>query len=146
MGFLSLRRAQPSESCSDIGSGKKTATLNTEEDISMLNGQCSSKLYTTNLPAISEMPETRQMVVRATLKQLFTKRYFDICAVREIVEITNGRKDSQAYKLLSALHCIDYKDMEQELRDRIPMLLNECLRDQQDTKEIIDVVLKGVKI
>jgi len=46
--------------------------------------------------------------------------------------------------MLHALHCVDYAKMSPELRERIPHLVNECLRQQDDVIAATDVALKGV--
>lgn len=48
--------------------------------------------------------------------------------------------------MLKALHCVDYAKMDPQLREKIPHLVNECLRQQDNVLEATDVALQGVVI
>jgi Flp pilus assembly CpaF family ATPase len=82
--------------------------------------------------------------VKQAIKRLFGKGHFDICIVREVSEIVGARRGGDAYKMLRALHCVDYASMEPELRARLPELVNECLRQQDNVIEATEVALKGI--
>lgn len=86
------------------------------------------------------------MVVETTLTKLLNGRHFSICDLDKILDIVGGRQSGEAYKLLHALHCVDYTAMNQELRNRIPALVNECLRQQTKTVEVVESMLQGVEI
>lgn len=77
---------------------------------------------------------------------MFEDSYFSICGFDKIVAIVGARRNTDAYKLLSTLHCVDYAKMPPELRAKIPELVNECLRQQADVIEATDVALQGVAI
>lgn len=79
-------------------------------------------------PALANLPEVRRLVVTQALDDLFTKQYFSICQLDSVMAVLNASKHSEAYKLLRALHCVDYGVMRPELRESIPQLVNECLR------------------
>lgn len=55
------------------------------------------------------------------------KGYFDICVVRESAKIMNVCPGGRAYDILHVLHCVDFGNMPQELRESIPALIRECL-------------------
>lgn len=46
--------------------------------------------------------------------------------------------------MLHTLHCVDYDKMPPELREKIPHLVNECLRQQDNVIDATEVALKGV--
>lgn len=94
--------------------------------------------------AVSALPETKRLVVQAVMGNLFEKSYFDICTIDKVCKIIGSRKAGEAYNLLSALHCVDYSAMSPELRERIPHLVNECLRQQEKTELVRDVALDGI--
>ncbi len=68
------------------------------------------------------------MVVRQALDSLFTNDFFSICTVDKILVLVDRSRRTPAYELLSALHCVHYRDMNPELRDKIPHLVNEAMR------------------
>jgi hypothetical protein len=146
MALLSLFQVRRSESSSDTGLGEKKANSSTNEADWTQHGTYGVISSGVNFPSVASLPDTRRMVVETTLKKLLDARHFSICELDKILEIIGSRQSGEAYKLLSALHCINYSDMNQELRDRIPLLVNECLRQQTKTSEIVDAVLKGVEI
>ena len=79
---------------------------------------------------VSQMPETKQLVLRAATRKLFDKSYFDICTVDALMKLVGTTARPAAYTQLNALHCVHYGDMPNELRDRIPYLVRECLAGQ----------------
>lgn len=86
------------------------------------------------------------MVVEIAAKKMLESRHFSICDLDKICEIVGARQSGDAYTLLRALHCIDYNAMDQELRNRIPLLVNEVLRQQSEVKALSSVMLDGVTI
>lgn len=84
--------------------------------------------------------------MQTAVSHLFKQTHFSICDLRNVMEIVGARKGSEAYKLLQNLHCVDYDKMPPELRERIPHLVNECLRQQDDVIEATSVALEGVRI
>lgn len=84
-------------------------------------------------------------MVETAIKSLLTKKHFSICDLDTVMEITQSRQN-EAYKMLHALHCIDYSKMEPQLRQQIPELINEVLCNQVNVIDATDVALKGVAI
>jgi len=68
-------------------------------------------------------------VVTIALKELFHSRSFSICDVDKIGKIlgTNPSRHP-GYKYLRALHCVDYADMTNTVRDELPQRVMECLK------------------
>lgn len=91
------------------------------------------------------MPETRRLVVTAALDKVLTQKYFDVCTIDTILKIMGTRKNCAAYDLLHALHCMHYDQMQPELRNSIPQLINECLRGPiQDAGAATGAALEGI--
>jgi len=126
-----LSRASRSDSSRATGSANKTAGSNTSaggwtESTSSGPTWCPPG-STQHAPALAGLPEVRRLVVTQALDHLFTASYFSICHLDPVMDILNAPRHSEAYKLLRALHCVDYAAMRPELRERIPQLVNECL-------------------
>lgn len=96
--------------------------------------------------AITSMNQTKRLVAVAALNKLFTSNYFSICTLDDVIDIVGARRAGEPYKLLSALHCIHYANMEPELREQIPLLVNECLRQKSNAAEAVEASLNGVSI
>lgn len=92
---------------------------------------------------VSQMPETQQLVLRAATRKLFDSRHFSICTVDSMMKLIGATERSPAYTQLSALHCVDYADMPQDLRERLPLLVRECL-SCQTADQAADIVLGQV--
>lgn len=101
---------------------------------------------TTSDFAVSELPELKKMVVQTAMKKLFDEKYFSICTVRKIAELIGAPKRGAAWSMLETLHCIDYADMPDELRESIPYLINECLAAKQEAMTDTCIALNGVFI
>lgn len=141
---LSLWRGSRSGSSERTTSTNTNADSNTTEASWIPSGKSSLSGCESALVACSALPETKRLVVKQAIKSLFEKRHFDICIVREVAEIVGARSGGDAFQILRALHCVDYASMEPELRARIPELVNECLRQQDNVIEATDVALKGI--
>ncbi len=85
---------------------------------------------TSLLPSVAALPETRQLVVMQAVKHLLHERHFSVCQLDKVLDLMDAPRKSEAYRLLSALHCVNYTDMPADLRNRIPHLINEALRPQ----------------
>ena len=83
-------------------------------------------------------------MVRQAIQNLFEKGHFSICTLDEVIQLVGARQGGDAYRLLRALHCVDFGKMDPELRARIPHLVNECLRQQDNIIDATDIALKGI--
>lgn len=93
--------------------------------------------------ALATLPETRQLVAREALRHLFTNSFFDICTVRNLVAMAGRSENTPAFQLLRTLHCVHYVDMDPQLRDQLPQLVNEALRPPPHLAAV-DVAAQGV--
>ena len=60
------------------------------------------------------------------------------------MDLTNmGSRKSAAYKKLTALHCVEYADMPKELRDQIPVMINELLLGEEHSPAT-KVAMQGI--
>lgn len=100
----------------------------------------------TTLPPLSlaHLPQTKQLVARNIATQLFQKSHFDICLVRDLIDLTGASKDSEAMRLLRPLHCVHWSDMDQALRDSVPLLVREALETNTWAKASTDLVLSAL--
>ena len=98
------------------------------------------------LPAIANQPETRRLVITASLNKLFTERHFSICTLDAILDCMQGTRHTEAHRLLRTLHCVDYASMSSELRNSIPLLVNEALQPPEVVCAATETALQGVVI
>ena len=74
------------------------------------------------------MPDsTTLLVVDAALKNMTRSGHFSICVIDKIIELTKVVPDKQAYNTLRLLHCVDFSQMDGELRRKIPALIQSCI-------------------
>lgn len=88
----------------------------------------------------------KRQVVEAAVKKILENDWLCICDIDNVIRLVGSRKSGEAYKMLRALHCVHYANMDEGLRARIPMLINEVLTQQSPTQEIVSQVLDGVQI
>lgn len=70
-------------------------------------------------------------VLETALTQLFSKKYFDICLLDTIGELVGvNPKQHPNYKLLHSLHCVDFNNMSQTIRNELQERVVQCLRPQ----------------
>ena len=84
--------------------------------------------------------------MQTAVRDLFDKDWFDICVLDKLLKVIDARKAGPAYDMLRLMHCVHYDKMPPDLRDRIPHLVNECLRQKENVVEASDIALQGVVI
>ena len=68
------------------------------------------------------------LAVVTALNEMLRSEYFSICTIDKCAAILGApTKGSQAYNILSALHCVHYVRIPKPLRDQIPELIKQCL-------------------
>lgn len=85
----------------------------------------------------------RRLVVQQALDRLFSSRFFSICVIQDLMKLVGAAPQSEAYRMLRALHCVHYEDMQPELIERLPHLVNECLRPRGRCVAT-DIALHGI--
>lgn len=146
MFSLSLWRGSRSGSSERTTSTSGSANQSTSEASWTRSGKSSDTVCVNTLPVCSALPETKRLVVQTTVESIFKKDWFDICKLDSVLKIIGARPTGAAYNMLHALHCVHYDKMPPELRERIPHLVNECLRQQDDVIEATSVALAEVRI
>lgn len=63
----------------------------------------------------------------ASLRHMISKGYFSICTIDKILKASGAIPDRRAYNILNMLHCVDFSDMEPDVRDELPELLRLAL-------------------
>jgi len=77
---------------------------------------------------VSEQLSLPQLAVMTALNEMLRSSHFSICTVDRCAEILEiPMKGNPSYRILSALHCIDYARIPQPLRGQIPELIKQCL-------------------
>ena len=70
----------------------------------------------------------QQATVLTALNHMMSKEWFDICTVKDCAAVLGiPVRDTDAYKMLSALHCIPFAKMPRQVRESIVPLIRECL-------------------
>jgi len=65
------------------------------------------------------MNEFEKEAVITALKKMFQGSHFNICTFDKCTEITGAIPTGRDYRALSALHCVDWKDMSPNLREEV---------------------------
>lgn len=96
-------------------------------------------------PSVAHLPETKQLVAQQAISRLFTDSHFSVCRLDEVIKLTGAQRDSEAYRLLRALHCVNWSDMEPALRERVPLLVREALLTNQWAQSATAVAMSALE-
>lgn len=76
-----------------------------------------------------DIPENiRGQATLSALKTNFTGRYFDVCNVRRMAEMNSVHIPKEKNDLYQTLHCVNYADMTEELRNYLFASLFDLFR------------------
>jgi len=89
----------------------------------------------------------KEIIATALDKMLNRQNHFSICTVDKISEAIGSNCSSHPdYKFLNALHCVNYSEMSEELKSKLPELIMSVLTARFDTGLMVkamDAVLSG---
>ena len=68
-----------------------------------------------------------QLSVLTALNKMMRDSHFDICVVDAAVKALGAQPEGRAYQILRTVHCVQWGDMPQELRDAVPKLIERCI-------------------
>ena len=90
------------------------------------------------------MTEFQRMAAITVLKQMFAGGHFSICTVDKVIQITGCiPPDPKDYQALSALHCVDWADMSQDLRNQVMLKTLQIFEQPGFDLELIDKVINN---
>lgn len=68
-----------------------------------------------------------QLTVSIALDRLFKEKYFNICTIQKVLDVTGTVPDGRTMRALSLLHCVNYSDMPRELLQQLPDMVAHAL-------------------
>jgi hypothetical protein len=71
--------------------------------------------------------------------------YFSVCTVDAVCNVIGAARSGPAYNMLHALHCVEFGDMPNEVRESIPALLREVFGQPAFDDPAIADIFKGVR-
>lgn len=130
-------------------SARPTENLNTRRDDSMASTSSGPTLLqhspTASWPNVAHLSETKQLVAQQAISRLFTDSHFSVCKLDDVIKLTGAQRDSEAYRLLRALHCVNWSDMDPALRERVPLLVREALLTNQWAQSATAVAMSALE-
>lgn len=82
------------------------------------------------------MNDLQAEVCRMALKKMMAGQHFNICTIDDILKVTGGVPNSEDYKTLRMLHCVDFKEFSPRLRMEFPSLLRRVLESTSMEVEV----------
>lgn len=73
------------------------------------------------------MNDIDRAIVRTALQRLLSAKHFCIVDLRSIIEVTKAQPSSALMSKLRLLHCVNYGDMPQAVREALPELIQEAI-------------------
>lgn len=84
------------------------------------------------------MTEFQKQAVMIALTRMFeTQKHFSICDLDSILSVTGSYVKTKDYEALRCLHCVNYADMTQELRDMLFEKVVEIVRSNGFDTELL---------
>lgn len=65
--------------------------------------------------------------VLTSLNKMMAGGHFSICTLDEAVKTLGAMPDGAAMRILRPLHCVNWIDMDPELRAAVPKLIERCI-------------------
>lgn len=62
------------------------------------------------------MENLEKEVLKTALRKMFKDGHFSICTIDKCLKLSNTIADKKIYESMSALHCVKYSDMSEDLR------------------------------
>lgn len=72
-------------------------------------------------------PDLKQLAALTALNNMFAKGYFNLCTVDAVAKMLEVNANGEAYDVLHTLHCVHFDKMPRELREQVPVLIQQCL-------------------
>jgi hypothetical protein len=57
--------------------------------------------------------------LKLALKKMFQGNHFSICTIDSCLKLTGAIPNKEVYKIMSTIHCVDFKEMEPDFRQWI---------------------------
>ena len=83
--------------------------------------------------------------VITSLKRMFAGKHFSICTVKESMSLTGCHANPDDLKALSLLHCVNFDEMDEELRQMVFMKTMQIFQNTGYDLEVIDAVFDEKK-
>lgn len=64
---------------------------------------------------------------QAAIEKMMGDGYFSICSVDKINAMLGTIPDKEAYRILTVLHCVNFRDLPPEVAASFPELLRRCI-------------------
>jgi len=68
---------------------------------------------------IRAKPEFEQNIICIALKKLVTNSHYNICDLDKLIKIFEVQKIDSLYAYFSLMHCVDYKDMGEDVAEEL---------------------------
>lgn len=73
------------------------------------------------------MDDLKQLSALTALNHMMSKGHFDICTIDSVGKLLGVDPRGEAYDILRPLHCIDWAQMPEQLKEAVPSLIQRCL-------------------
>lgn len=92
------------------------------------------------------MEDIQKQVVKIALKKLFTAKNFSICDIDKCLKISQIIPNKKDYDTMSALHCIDYSDMNKDVQQWLLHAVEEMFMGSGFDLSFLDKEVKVINI
>jgi hypothetical protein len=92
----------------------------------LLNNRSTKNLDLDKQIDMTELKPVRDVIrndLKAAIQRIIDNRFFSICPVDSLLKMHRITPDKEVYELLRSLHCVDWRDMEPDLRKQVQLHL-----------------------
>ena len=82
--------------------------------------------------------DTKALIAITALNKMFAGAHFSICTIDSIAEMLGVIPDGEARRQLKPLHCMDWSDMPRDLRQRVPILIQQALAGDEKFRFVLN--------
>ena len=119
----------------DIRKSSNVKTLYETVDLKLAQIGCSNGESSANI---------KIQTVQHKLTDMFkASKHFNICAIKDLQEITNVHISSERNQIYRAAHCISWSDMTPEYRDSIIAMVLDDFRDVLVIQDVESINLEN---
>lgn len=92
------------------------------------------------------MNDFHKKATTTALKSMFDGNHYNICAVDKCLKLTGCIPNKKDYLALSALHCVDFSDMDKDLRNMVLMKTMQLFEEPGFDTELLSHAIETKQI
>lgn len=81
------------------------------------------------------------LAAETALKKMLCGRHFSICEIDQVISLLKTIRGEDEYRILSALHCVNFSEIPKELYREFPNLIKKAIGIEAIKIDLMDIKL-----